>query len=59
MPITPHANGEPLLKQSSDILSQFATIVLVVWSANGKVVLLLPRLVPIFILMILTDVFVR
>ena len=36
MPITPHANGEPLLQQSSLILlSQFATILLVVWSANG------------------------
>ena len=37
MPITPHANGEPLLKQSSSYShsSQFATILLVVWSANG------------------------
>ena len=34
MPTTPHANGEPLLKRSS-FLSQFATILLVVWSANG------------------------
>ena len=34
MPITLHANGEPLLKRSS-FLSQFATILLVVWSANG------------------------
>ena len=34
MPITPHANGEPLLKWSS-FLSQFAKIQLVVWSANG------------------------
>ena len=34
MPITPQVNGEPLLKRSS-FLSQFATILLVVWSANG------------------------
>ena len=34
MPITPHANGEPLLKRSS-FLSQFAMILLVVWSAIG------------------------
>ena len=58
MPITPHANGEPLLKQSS-ILSQFAMIPLVVWSANGDDrVLLLPRLVPIYYMMILTVTFV-
>ena len=35
MPITPHANGKPVLKRSSLFLSQFATILLVVWSANG------------------------
>ena len=38
MPITPHANGESLLKRSSSyhILSRFAMILLVVWwSANG------------------------
>ena len=29
-----HANGEPLLKRNS-FLSQFAKILLVVWSANG------------------------
>ena len=34
MPITPHANGEPLLMWSS-FLSQFAMILLVVWSAIG------------------------
>ena len=46
--ITPHVNGEPLLKRSSSysILSQFATILLVVWFAYSDgypVVLLLPR----------------
>ena len=38
MPITPHANGEPLLLSGAPhihILPQFATILLVVWSANG------------------------
>ena len=35
MPITPHVNGEPLLKWSS-ILSQFAMILLIVWYANGN-----------------------
>ena len=34
MPITLHANGEPLLKWSS-LYSQSATILLVVCSANG------------------------
>ena len=39
MPITPHTNGEPLLKQRAPhnlILSQSITILLVVWSANGN-----------------------
>ena len=40
--ITPHANGKPLLKQSSFL----ATILLVVWSANGDGSAL--RLVPIY-----------
>ena len=37
MPITAHANGEPLLKRNSSYsnLSQFAMILLVVWSANS------------------------
>ena len=42
-PITPRANGEPLLKWSSShshsgslILSQPVAILLVVWSANGN-----------------------
>ena len=50
MPITPHTNGEPLLKWSS-FLYQFAKILLVVWSANGNgivLTILLPRLVPIY-----------
>ena len=34
MPITPHANGEPLLKRSSLIFT-FAMILLVVWYTNG------------------------
>ena len=36
MPITPHANGEPFLSGSSHIHFKFVTILLVVWSANGK-----------------------
>ena len=35
MPITHHTNGEPLLSSLIFVLSQFATILLVVWSANG------------------------
>ena len=46
MPITPHANVETVLKRSSSH-SQFAMILVVVWSVNGDgIVLLLPRLVP-------------
>ena len=47
MPIIPHANGKLFVKRSSSY-SQFAMIVLVVWSVNSDgIVLLLPRLVPI------------
>ena len=45
MSIIPHANDEPL-----HILSQFAKILLVVWSANSDVKA---------VFMILTDMFVR
>ena len=44
MPITLHANGEPLLKQSSSY-SQFATNLLLSCPQTAMVVLLLPRLV--------------
>ncbi len=36
--ITPHANGEPLFKQSSPYsLLSSSTMILLVWSANGDV----------------------
>ena len=50
MHITPHANGEPLLKRELLTFTFFlssATILLVVWSDNGDgIVLLLPWQVP-------------
>ena len=51
MPITLHANGEPILKRSSSYSHSFPVCndSAFVWSANGDaaVVLLLPRVVPI------------
>ena len=55
MAITPHAIGEPLLKQSS-ILFQFETILLVVWSANSDGSALTSKANSNFLMTILTDV---
>ena len=58
MPITPHTNGEPLLKRSSSY-SQFATILLVVWCANSDGSALPSKANSNLKKMLLTDSFVR
>ena len=61
MPITLYATGETHLKQSSSylIVSQFATILFVIWSANGDGSALTSKASSNLINDDLTDAFVR
>ena len=48
MPITPHANGEPVLKRSSSYSHSFPVYNDSAGLQTATVVLSLPRLVPIY-----------